>query len=755
VFLFVKSSYLHISHFLKPNKVCKFSPTNKNMLMRISKSYGFILLFFLIGFLAFGQSNRRLIEADDKPLFTIRGSVYEKDSYSPYKNVEILVNGGNYTRTNFDGAFNVKAKIGDELIISHPDFETIYHTITSNERISIEVVDAKQYSRSSINKGDVKRFNEMIDSADVYLKKDAEKSIKFIGNALDVNINTTQSAEAQELLGDIYRYWNQFDLAISAYRISLQNVKTPSAQLKLAKSYLDNGNFETSLSTYKTIDQKSLSNYNKAVWFEGTGDVYVQLKDFTKAIKAYEDGLEVAQKHLIAPKVTDLNSKIAQVYSDQGQTSKAKSYFSNSLSLAKSENKKRAVEEQIKVAEFNNLNADYESEIVLRKQAIEGIKDIERDSVITNESPITSQKQNYKLGTAYLLNNDLDNAIPYFEKSIEEASEKEDLVVKKDATRKLSDVLIEIGETKKGYEMLAEHINTVDELYAKKIQEISQVARFSRNIAEQQNRITTLESDRALSKSTYELTQERNKSQQYIIYSLIGGLVLLLITGFLMFKYIKQQRLANNLLALKSLRSQMNPHFIFNALNSVNTFIATNDERTANKYLSDFSQLMRAVLENSEEDFIPLKKEIELLNLYTKLEHFRFQDKFDYSIAVDETIDVEEFQIPPMLLQPYIENAVWHGLRYKIEKGHLNINIQPKAKGEITITISDDGIGRSRSKALKTDHQKKQNSKGMNNIKKRVAILNEMYKDKVDVMIDDFQDLEDAGTKVVVTLKKD
>ena len=723
--------------------------------MRISKSYGFILLFFLIGFLAFGQNNKRLIQADDKPLFTIRGSVYEKDSYSPYKNVEILVNGGNYTRTNFDGAFNVKAKIGDELIISHPDFETIYHTITSNERISIEVVDAKQYSRSSINKGDVKRFNEMIDSADAYLKKDAEKSIKFIGNALDVNINTTQSAEAQELLGDIYRYWNQFDLAISAYRISLQNVKTPSAQLKLAKSYLDNGNFETSLSTYKTIDQKSLSNYNKAVWFEGTGDVYVKLKDFTKAIKAYEDGLEVAQKHLIAPKVTDLNSKIAQVYSDQGQTSKAKSYFSNSLSLAKNENKKRAVEEQIKVAEFNNLNADYESEIVLRKKAIEGIKDIERDSVITNESPITSQKQNYKLGTAYLLNNDLDNAIPYFEKSIEEASEKEDLVVKKDATRKLSDVLIEIGETKKGYEMLAEHINTVDELYAKKIQEISQVARFSRNIAEQQNRITTLESDRALSKSTYELTQERNKSQQYIIYSLIGGLVLLLITGFLMFKYIKQQRLANNLLALKSLRSQMNPHFIFNALNSVNTFIATNDERTANKYLSDFSQLMRAVLENSEEDFIPLKKEIELLNLYTKLEHFRFQDKFDYSIAVDETIDVEEFQIPPMLLQPYIENAVWHGLRYKTEKGHLHINIQPKSTDEITITISDDGIGRSRSKALKTDHQKKQNSKGMNNIKKRVAILNEMYKDKVDVTIDDFQDLEDAGTKVVVTLKKD
>ena len=108
------------------------------------------------------------------------------------------------------------------------------------------------------------------------------------------------------------------------------------------------------------------------------------------------------------------------------------------------------------------------------------------------------------------------------------------------------------------------------------------------------------------------LTSERNKSQQLIIYSLIGGVIILLVTAYLMFKYIKQQKFANNLLALKSLRSQMNPHFIFNALNSVNSFIASNDERTANKYLSDFSYLMRAVLENSEEDFIPLQKEIDL-----------------------------------------------------------------------------------------------------------------------------------------------
>jgi len=163
---------------------------------------------------------------------------------------------------------------------------------------------------------------------------------------------------------------------------------------------------------------------------------------------------------------------------------------------------------------------------------------------------------------------------------------------------------------------------------------------------------------------------------------------------------------------------------------------------------------MRSVLENSEEDFIPLTKELELLQLYVKLEHSRFPDKFDYEVVIDEHIDIASFQIPPMLLQPYIENAIWHGLRYKEEKGFLKINLKQKIKDTIEISVIDNGIGRKKSKELKTQNQKKQKSKGMGNIKKRVAILNEMYKDKVDVYISDFED-DGTGTKVVFTLKRD
>ena len=226
------------------------------------------------------------------------------------------------------------------------------------------------------------------------------------------------------------------------------------------------------------------------------------------------------------------------------------------------------------------------------------------------------------------------------------------------------------------------------------------------------------------------------------------------LTAFFFYRSNKQQKLANNLLALKSLRSQMNPHFIFNALNSVNNYIAKSDERSANRFLSEFSTLMRAVLENSEEDFIPLSKELELLELYVKLEHSRFPDKFDYTIEVDDHIDIDAFQIPPMLLQPYIENAIWHGLRYKKEKGKLSISLRQRNKETIEIVISDDGIGRKKSTQIKTQNQKRQKSKGMGNIKKRIAILNDMYKDRVDVHIKDLK-TDETGTKVILTLKKD
>tara|TARA_R110002096_G_scaffold189878_1_gene370619 strand:+ start:34998 stop:37166 length:2169 start_codon:yes stop_codon:yes gene_type:complete len=722
--------------------------------MKLVFNYIIFLSVFLFNTTTVAQNDNVL---GNKPRFTVRGSVIESDTREPIRDVNIEVNGGGYTVTDFSGRFKIEASKGDELTIRHKDFQTVYYTIVNNERIEVRVEPNKnEYSKSKkLTRNNIETFKSLIDSAETYLKKDAQKSIQFITDAIANSNSKNENADAYEVLGDINMYWKQYDLAVSNYRISLQNIETNEVTLKLAKAYRLNKNYQESLQTYNSINKRELTNWQLVALYEGLGDVYRLTKAYEKSINTYKEGLSVAEKHLITPKVTDLNSKIAEVYNDKGDSQNAKNYFSESLKQANTQNKKRAVEEKLKVADFQNNINDYSTEITLRKEALNTIEEIETDSVFDNESALTPQKQNYKIGNAYASQGDLGNAISYLEKSIVEADDKEDLIVKKDATRKLSEVYKSAEDYEKALSVYQDYVELVDQVYIKKEQEISQATIFRQKLTTNQNRILSLESDRELSESKYNLSIEQSKRQKLIIYSLIGGVLLLLLTAFLMFKYIKQQRLANNLLALKSLRSQMNPHFIFNALNSVNSFIASNDERTANKYLTDFSLLMRAVLENSEEDFIPLKKEIELLELYTKLEHFRFQDKFDYHIKVDENIPVNDFVIPPMLLQPYIENAVWHGLRYKKTKGHLEISITQTKEDEITITITDDGIGREKSKALKTKHQQKQNSKGMGNIKKRVSILNAMYKDKVDVLVNDFQNEEDKGTKVIVTLKKD
>lgn len=708
-----------------------------------------VCIFFLSVSISSGQN----ISGQQENFFVVKGLVIESDSRKPIQNVNVEITGSAYTTTDFSGRFEIKARKGDELIVRSKDFETVYYTIYNNESITIKVEELDENVENLNLKN--QSYELLLDSAKFYLKKDFKKSIEFVTQAMDKSNSSQKNAEAFEMLGDINVYWKQLDLAANNYLVSLQNLENNQVRLKLAEAYKENKNYQESLDVYDRINRRSLSTSQLINLYSNTGDIYLLTNKYDSAKKAYEDGLTIAKSNNLTLKVTDLNSKLAEVYNASGAREKAEVQFEKSLILANKENKKRALEEKVKVADFQNKINNYDSEIELRKEALNDLEIIEDEEEISNESAMTSQKQNYKIGNAYALKRDFNNAIPYLEESIKEASKKEDLIVEKDATRKLSEVYRDAGEFNKALLAYQNYVELVDKLYIKKEQEISQSARISKEIINKQNRILSLENDRELSESKYQLSIQKANNQKVLIYSLGFGLVLVLTIAVVMFKYIRQQRLANNLLALKSLRSQMNPHFIFNALNSVNSFISSQDERAANKYLTDFSLLMRAVLEYSEKDFIPLENEIELIALYTKLEHFRFQDKFDYSITVDDAIDVSQFVIPPMLLQPYVENAVWHGLRYKKEMGRLDIRFTKKTDDEIVIIIADDGIGREQSKQLKTKNQQKQSSKGMGNIQKRVAILNSMYKDKVDVSITNLKDEVDTGTKVVVTLKKD
>jgi len=181
-------------------------------------------------------------------------------------------------------------------------------------------------------------------------------------------------------------------------------------------------------------------------------------------------------------------------------------------------------------------------------------------------------------------------------------------------------------------------------------------------------------------------------NNRYLIFGLIGFFILLFFVGILIFRQnkIKAQQLAMQF-EQKLLRTQMNPHFIFNSLASIESFIYEHEPKIAGVYLSKFSRLMRLILENSASEFITLDKEIEILNYYLSLQKMRLDDQLDYTIEFDKTIIPEEVLIPPMLLQPFIENAIEHGFRGSKSRGEVSILFEI-IQSNLHVTIRDNGI---------------------------------------------------------------
>jgi LytS/YehU family sensor histidine kinase len=202
---------------------------------------------------------------------------------------------------------------------------------------------------------------------------------------------------------------------------------------------------------------------------------------------------------------------------------------------------------------------------------------------------------------------------------------------------------------------------------------------------------------------------------------------------------------------MQALRAQMNPHFIFNSLNSINMFILENNKLQASEYLSKFSRLVRLILQNSQEAFIPLERELEALKLYLELESLRFENKFEYKISVDGSVDTTVLKVPPLVIQPYAENAIWHGLMQKREKGHLEIELY--AENQILFyKITDDGIGRKKATDLKSKSGLMQKSMGMRITADRIAMIEQQNKTPITITDLVLSDGSPGGTEVLIKI---
>jgi hypothetical protein len=248
--------------------------------------------------------------------------------------------------------------------------------------------------------------------------------------------------------------------------------------------------------------------------------------------------------------------------------------------------------------------------------------------------------------------------------------------------------------------------------------------------------------------------------QRLIRNAILGAVFILVLTAFGGFNLYKKKRDAeerrkeaefNTLAAeteMKALRLQMNPHFIFNTLNSIGDFISKHDTKSADDYLAKFSKVMRLTLEHSEQKEISLEDDLKMLELYLQLESRRLDQKFMYSISVDDDIDIVNTLVPPMMLQPFVENSIWHGIANKDGSGSINIRV---AKGDdmIHCIVEDNGVGRKHTTGLYNDNMvKTKKSFGIKITKARIDILNRGKKSKGGIVLYDMQE----GTRVEIKL---
>jgi LytS/YehU family sensor histidine kinase len=261
--------------------------------------------------------------------------------------------------------------------------------------------------------------------------------------------------------------------------------------------------------------------------------------------------------------------------------------------------------------------------------------------------------------------------------------------------------------------------------------------------------IAQLEDERTIE----QLRADRNRNRA--IASVGGGLILLLVAlgWYRVDRKRRKERFEKEAATLETqaLRSQMNPHFIFNALNSINAYVQQNDQESASNFLTKFARVMRSVLENSRHGEVTLSEDLDALRGYMELERMRMQGKFDFSINVAPDLDPELVLVPPLVVQPFVENAIWHGMSRKIEKGRITLSVEIK-QDQLLWTIEDDGQGRRSSTldtgAYRVDQGSKKSSLGTAITRARLDLVQKQHGGKAGFRYIDL----DQGTRVEVEM---
>lgn len=497
---------------------------------------------------------------------------------------------------------------------------------------------------------------------------------------------------------------------------------------KLAQSQENQNKLKSALSNYESASKIGYSRAGRNI---NSNDVSrISAPTSVQKAEAIRSNLVISEKENNKEDLATGYSQMADVNIENKNIPKAEENLNTAYKISKEEAPQQALAINQKLTDFYVENKNFDKAIEAKKSVLE------ENFVKENSQKKVEQIQ--ELAEIYIMKNDPEEAIALLKNAYKIALQKGHTLEAQKTVKKLDSLY-----------QTSQNIDASVSLYRDFLGKLPDLVSKDRSLVDEkiledtEMKIEQLEQEKKLKD---ELIRKKNMFN----YSLIAALMILSGLVIFIFRTLKKVQVKNKKIALQSLRREMNPHFIFNSLNSVNHFIATNNELEANQYLTKFSKLMRGVMENSTEDFIPFQQELDLLHNYLSLEKTRFTDKFDYEIEVDESLNVQSLKVPGMLVQPFLENAIWHGLRYRTEKGFLSLKFE-KNNDFLNILIEDNGIGIEESKRQKTEHQKSRKGRGMKNTLERIALLNDLYQKNIDCAITDKKDI--PGVRVKISYK--
>lgn len=567
----------------------------------------------------------------------------------------------------------------------------------------------------------------------------------------------TGTAHSTLSIGSIYQQSGRFDSAFLSFKQALALYRNISDSIGMANTYNNMGNVFFSLSNYDTaisyllksliIKERLGDNKRAARTMNNIAAVYYQTRQFQRSLDFYKRSLSIN---------TALNDKLAMAtsygniglvhYELQGYDS-AQYYYGLAYELYSQTGSQRGI-----ASTLTNLGLLH-TDLGAHGKAIEHLKEaLNINTKIGDEAEISLVQQH--LGNVYLTMGDIRMAKHYSSKGLELAGRLGIPKQVMECHKLLSAIYSQSGNYKEAFNHISKYQVLRDSLFneEKNIQISRIIERYE--LEKRENRI----GDLTMQKENADLQLIRNKLLLYAtlsVFALVGLIGWLLFNRFRLRK--KQQQMASELRALdvrqRLLRAQLNPHAISNSLNTLKEYIKNNDTENARNYLSGFSRLLRLILDNTRTPMVSLASEIALLKAYLELERLNSDNQLEFEITQSPDIEPDKLEIPSMMIQPFVENAVKHGLKPLNNKGRIKISFEIH-QDRLRCIILDNGIGREKAAMLARGKAALKSSLGTRLIAERVELLNKLEKTDISVGITDLYsaDGNPAGTRVEIIL---